>query len=49
LKTTGTEIDKILPEMSRFSEDANRASKKETVVAKLRAFFEKFIGLLSIK
>lgn len=45
LKTTGTDIDKILPPVSRFSKDGNRADKKQTVIDKLTAFFEKFAGL----
>lgn len=45
LKTTGTDIDKILPPVSRFSKDGNRAKKKQTVIDKLTAFFEKFAGL----
>ena len=45
LKTTGTDIDKILPPVSRFSKAGNRAEKKQTVIDKLTAFFEKFAGL----
>jgi hypothetical protein len=29
MKTTGTDIDRILPPVSRFSKDAGRATKKE--------------------
>jgi type I restriction enzyme R subunit len=43
LKTTGTEIDRIMPPVSRFG--GGRAKKKQGVVAKLRAFFEKYLGL----
>lgn len=48
LKTTGTAIDDILPRMSRFSKGPggpSRAQKKESVVQRLRAFFEKYLGL----
>jgi type I restriction enzyme R subunit len=45
LKTTGTDIDKILPPVSRFSKDSDRATKKEEIIAKLKLLFEKFIGL----
>lgn len=45
LKTTGTDIDKILPPVSRFNKDCNRAEKKQNVIDKLIAFFEKFAGL----
>lgn len=43
LKTTGTAIDKILPPMSLFSPD--RATKKATVIEKLKEFFAKYLGL----
>ena len=41
IKTTGTDIDKILPAVSRFG-GGNRKEKKETVIEKLKVFFEKF-------
>lgn len=44
LKTTGTEIDKIMPKMSRFG-GSNRAEKKQRVIDELKAFFEKYFGL----
>ena len=44
LKTTGTDIDKILPPVSRFG-GGGRAQKKQTVIDKLKAFFEKYFGL----
>lgn len=43
-KTTGSDIDKILPPVSRFG-DGNRAEKKQTVIEKLLVFFEKFFGV----
>lgn len=43
LKTTGTDIDKILPPISRFG--GGREEKKQGVIAKLSAFFERFFGL----
>ena len=46
LKTTGTDIDRILPPVSRFS-GGNRAKKKQTVIDKLMKFFEKYFGLIS--
>ena len=46
IKTTGTDLDKILPPISRFSGGANRALKKQTVIGKLKGFFEKFFGVL---
>mgnify|MGYP001156157607 CR=1 FL=1 len=44
MKTTGTAIDKILPPVSRFS-GGSRAAKKRSVIEKLLAFFEKYLGL----
>lgn len=45
LKTTGTDIDKILPPISRFF-GGNRAEKKQSVIEKLSVFFEKYFGLV---
>lgn len=44
IKTSGTDIDKIMPPVSRFGGGA-RKEKKQTVIEKLRAFFEKYFGL----
>ena len=41
VKTTGTDIDKILSAVSRFG-GGDRKAKKETVIEKLKAFFERF-------
>ena len=46
IKTTGTDLDKILPPMSRFSGGSNRVLKKQTVIDKLKSFFEKYFGLI---
>lgn len=43
LKTTGTDIDKILPPVSRFG--GGREKKKRNVIAKLSSFFERFFGV----
>lgn len=45
LKTTGTEIDKIMPPASRFG-SGNRTAKKQGVIEKLMKFFEKYFGLV---
>ena len=45
IRTTGTDIDKILPAMSRFG-GGNRQEKKKTVIEKLKAFFEKYFGVV---
>lgn len=44
VKTTGTDIGKLLPPMSRFG-GGNRAEKKQGVIAKLLGFFERFFGI----
>lgn len=44
VKTSGTAIDKLLPPLSRFG-DGNRAEKKQGVIDKLKAFFERFFGI----
>lgn len=44
VKTTGTDIDKIMPPVSRFG-GSGRAAKKQTVIEKLKAFFEKYFGI----
>jgi type I restriction enzyme R subunit len=45
IKTTGTDIDKIMPPVSRFGGGA-RAEKKQLVIDKLKVFFEKYYGLV---
>ena len=47
LKTTGTDVDKILPPVSRFGGGGSRDKKKQTVINKLRSFFEKYFGLIN--
>ena len=44
LKTTGTAIDKIMPPMSRFTD--NRVARKQKIIEKLLVFFEKYLGLV---
>ena len=44
LKTTGTDIDKLLPAVSRFG-GGNRVEKKTGVIEKLKGFFDKYLGL----
>jgi type I restriction enzyme R subunit len=47
LKTTGTDIDKILPPVSRFgSGGEDRVKKKQDVIDILLNFFEKYSGLM---
>ena len=45
MKTTGTDIDKIMPAMSRF-DGGNREIKKKNIIEKLLVFFEKFFGII---
>lgn len=44
IKTTGTDIDAILPPISRFGGSGARTKKKLDVIEKLKAFFEKYYG-----
>lgn len=44
IKTVGTDIDKIMPPVSRFG-GGNRAAKKKTVIDRLKSYFEKFYGI----
>ena len=44
VRTTGTDIDKILPPMSLFG-GGNRQQKKKSVIEKIQAFFERYFGL----
>ena len=44
LKTTGTDIDGIMPPVSRFS--GGREKKKQNIIEKLSGFFEKYFGLV---
>jgi type I restriction enzyme R subunit len=45
IPVTGTAITKILPPVSRFSKSNNHSAKKQTVLDKLAAFFERYFGL----
>ena len=46
LKTTGTDIDKIMPPVPLFGKaKENRAEKKKGILDKLKGFFERFFGL----
>lgn len=44
VKTTGTDIDKLMPPMTRFG-GGNRAEKKQGIISKLLGFFEKYFGI----
>ena len=44
IKTIGTDIDRLMPPVSRFG-GGNRDAKKQNVIDRLKAFFERFFGL----
>jgi len=44
IRTTGTDIDKLMPPVSRFG-GGNRAQKKQNIIDRLKTFFEKFFGI----
>ena len=44
IKTAGTDIDKLMPPISRFG-GGGRAEKKQEVIDKLKKFFEKYFGI----
>lgn len=44
IKTVGTDIDRIMPPVSRFG-GGNRTEKKQNLIDKLKAFFERYFGI----
>lgn len=44
VKTTGTAIDKLMPPISRFGH-SKRPEKKQKIIDRLNAFFEKYFGI----
>ena len=44
IKTTGTDIDKILPPVSRFG--GGREARKQGIIAKLMEFFDRYFGIV---
>jgi type I restriction enzyme R subunit len=42
---SGTAITKVLPPVSRFSPSGDRTRKRETVLEKLKAFFNRFVDI----
>lgn len=47
VQTTGTAITKVLPPVSRFTRTGDRTKKRETVIEKLTAFFNRFWDITS--
>ena len=45
IPVSGTAITKILPPVSRFAKNNGHSAKKQTVLDKLAAFFERYSGL----
>ena len=46
IKTTGTDIDNLMPPISRFGGDGNgRVERKKSIIKRLQAFFERFFGI----
>ena len=45
VKTTGTDIEKILPPMRRFG-GGNRNERKQSIIEKILKFFEKYFGIV---
>ncbi|MCW5939877.1 MAG: type I restriction endonuclease subunit R [Fimbriimonadaceae bacterium] len=47
IRTTGTAITKVMPPTTRFAADGAHGERKQRVLTKLIAFFERFLGLVS--
>ena len=45
ITTTGTDLAKVLPPISRFSPTGERSKKRESVLSKLTLFFERFFTI----
>ena len=45
VQTSGTAVTKIMPPMSRFAAGGDHGAKKQRVLDKLRAFYERYAGL----
>lgn len=48
IRTGGTAITKVLPPVSRFASDGGHGTKKQRVVERLGAFFERFFDLVAV-
>lgn len=51
VKTTGTEINQLMPPVSRFSTNQvignKKAEQKQRIIEKLKQFFERYFGIIS--
>lgn len=45
VRAAGTAITRILPPVSRFTKGPNHGAKKQAVIDKLTAFFDRFFDL----
>lgn len=45
IKTTGTDIDSMMPPVSRFTKNNKREEKKMGIIDRLKTFFEKYFGI----
>lgn len=45
IQSTGTDLSRILPPISRFSAGGERTKKREIVLQKLRGFFDRFFSI----
>ena len=46
VKTTGLDIDNLMPAMSLFGGGGKREEKKQGIIEKIKAFFDKFVGII---
>ena len=44
IKIVGTDIDKLMPPISRFG-GGGRSKKKQRIIEKMKIFFEKYFGI----
>ena len=47
-KTIDTDIDRLMPTVSRFGGGGNRDVKKKNIIEKLMSFFDKYFGLFNL-
>ena len=46
VKTNGTDIVSIMPKMRKFGGGGNYSERKQTIIDKIKAFFDRFFGLV---
>ena len=47
VQETGTAITRVLPPVSRFTPSGERSLKRETVLSKIKEFFQRFFDISS--